>query len=439
MVICSGATGSGKSTALHSLLRDVMTPAERVMVVEDRVHVHIEGAVQGFITDDFTISDAMSAMHSSDVDIAVVDEVTAGGELRQLFDLAGQGRLIFTTLSAADAAAALEELLAFRTVTPARIAETVRVITAQRLVRRSCEHCRSLRVPTRDEVDLLGLQGAAAATELVTNAGCDQCADITMLGRAVAVEILTMTPALAAALLRGARDAASFREVLGPEYRTIVDSIRVQLLEHTISIETAIEHLGREHELGAALDALVESVASDRPELGVPSLDGTVAIVFTDIVASTARTAEVGDSVWMEALRHHQALVRKELEVWGGVEVKSTGDGFMLAFASSMSAVRCALAIRDSAPSVLARDGEPLGVKIGVHAGEPIRDGDDFYGTTVNIAARVAAAASSGEVVVSDLVRNLISTDKGFAFSPPRVVEMKGLDEPQPVYVVETI
>ncbi len=439
IVICSGATGSGKDTVLHALLRDVMTPAERVMAVEDHVEVHIEGAVQGFVTDEFTVSDAIRAMDSSDVDIALVGAVRSGAEMRQLFGLANQGRLIFTTLHSADAPAALEELLAFGTLSATLVAENVRVITAQRLVRKSCEGCRSTRLPSAGEVQLLGLRAAEATTTMATNGGCDECGGVGTFGRTVAAEILTMTPALAATLLRGARDAASFRRALGPDYRTIADSVRVHLLDHTVSIETALEHLGREHELGAALDALVESVASDRPELGVPLLDGTVAIVFTDIVSSTARTAEVGDSVWMEALRHHQSLVRKEVDAWGGVEVKSTGDGFMLAFPSSMNAVRCAVAIRDSAPSVLARDGEPLGVKIGVHAGEPIRDGDDFYGTTVNVAARVAAAAGAGEVVVSELVRHLISTSKAFQFGPERDAEMKGIEGRQPIYPVVSV
>jgi len=438
VVICSGATGSGKSTVLHALLRDLMTPTERVMAVEDEVYIHIDGAVQGFTTDEFTVSDAMRSMEASDVDIALVGAVTTGAEMRQLFGLAKQGRLIFTTLHSADAAAALEELLAFGTLSAALVAESVRVITAQRLVRKSCETCRSTRLPTPEEAQLLGLRGAEPVP-LATNAGCDRCGGAGTSGQVAAAEILTMTPALAATLLRGARDAASFRQALGAEYRTIADSIRVHLLGQTIAIETALEHLGREHELGAALDALVESVASDRPELGVPSLDGTVAIVFTDIVSSTARTAEVGDSVWMEALRHHQSLVRKEVDAWGGVEVKSTGDGFMLAFPSSMNAVRCAVAIRDSAPSVLARDGEPLGIKIGVHAGEPIRDGDDFYGTTVNVAARVAAAAGPGEVVVSELVRHLISTSKAFRLGPEREAEMKGIEGRQPIYPVVSV
>lgn len=437
LVLATGPAFSGKSTLMYALLLELMAPDRRVMTIEDPVMFHVDGAVQSYATDEFTIADGLRAMLACQVDVALAGQISTADELRLAFAHARHHYLL-SEMHAQDTAQALSNLLESGAVPASMIVECVLALVGQRLVRRSCRQCRTGRVPTDEEARVIGLVGEAAQQTLTVNVGCDACEGKGFAGRVAVAEVLTLTPSLLAAIAKGVRDPAGLRAVRGPNFRTIDDDLRAYVLFGEVSIDEAVLRLTPGQELSAALDALLFDVETSRPDVGVPSLDGTVTIVFTDVVDSTKRTLDVGDQAWMEALRHHQSLVRKEVEAWGGVEVKSTGDGFMLAFPSSSAAVRCGLAIRDAAAATIVGDGEPIGVKIGMHAGEPVREGDDFYGTTVNIAARVAAVATAGEVLVSELVRSLVAGSKDFGFSSPRPVEMKGVDEPQAVYAVES-
>jgi class 3 adenylate cyclase len=176
---------------------------------------------------------------------------------------------------------------------------------------------------------------------------------------------------------------------------------------------------------------LVGRIAADvgrsRPDLSrAVSPDGTVTVLFTDIEGSTQLTEALGDTEWIRVLRGHNALVRDQVAAHSGIEVKSQGDGFMLAFASAEDALRCAIGIQRAlveAPS----DGHRLRVRIGLHTGEPIREEDDFYGKSVILAARIAAEARGGEILVSRLVRELTEGSGLFSFTDPTDVELKGL------------
>ena len=125
-------------------------------------------------------------------------------------------------------------------------------------------------------------------------------------------------------------------------------------------------------------------------------------VMFSDIVSSTERAAAVGDRRWRDLLDRHDALVRDELAAHGGREVKTTGDGFLALFDAPARAIRCAVAIRDGLRAL------GIGVRIGLHSGEVQPRGEDVGGMAVNIGARVAAAGSAGEVVVSSTVRDLV-------------------------------
>jgi class 3 adenylate cyclase len=176
---------------------------------------------------------------------------------------------------------------------------------------------------------------------------------------------------------------------------------------------------------------LVGRIAADvgrsRPDLSrAVSPDGTVTVLFTDIEGSTQLTESLGDAEWIRVLRAHNALIRDQVAAHSGIEVKSQGDGFMLAFASAEDALRCAIEIQRAlveAPS----DGHRLRVRIGLHTGEPIREEDDFYGKSVILAARIAAEARGGEILVSRLVRELTEGSGLFSFIDPTDVELKGL------------
>jgi DNA-binding NarL/FixJ family response regulator len=156
---------------------------------------------------------------------------------------------------------------------------------------------------------------------------------------------------------------------------------------------------------------LIGAVAG-RGRGGLPSAgpDRVLAtVMFSDIVSSTERAAQIGDRRWRETLDEHDRLVRAELAAHGGREIKSTGDGFLALFDAPARAIRCAVAIRER----LHASG--LDVRIGLHAGEVELRGDDVGGIAVNIGARVAEVGAAGDVMVSSTVRDLVAgSDIGF-------------------------
>jgi class 3 adenylate cyclase len=175
------------------------------------------------------------------------------------------------------------------------------------------------------------------------------------------------------------------------------------------------------------MESIARDVGRNRPDLsGAAAPNGTVTVLFTDIEGSTRLTEDLGDRAWMEVLRKHKEIVREELALHSGFEVKSQGDGFMLAFSSARDALRCARGIQ-RAVAASGSNGLRLRVRMGLHTGEPIREADDFYGKAVILAARLAAEARGSEILVSSLVRELTESSGEFAFARPRAVELKGL------------
>ncbi len=152
-------------------------------------------------------------------------------------------------------------------------------------------------------------------------------------------------------------------------------------------------------------------------------------ILFTDLVGSTERARELGDRAWGELLVRHHALVRHEIERFGGEEIDTAGDGFLALFDGPARAVRCALAIRDG----LAELG--LEVRAGVHTGEVERPrGEKPRGIAVHAGARVAAQAGAGEVLVSGTTRDLVA-GSGLEFRAQGEFELKGIGR-RPLYAV---
>ena len=145
-------------------------------------------------------------------------------------------------------------------------------------------------------------------------------------------------------------------------------------------------------------------------------------VMFSDMVSSTERAAEIGDRQWRDVLDRHDELVRRQLAAHGGREIKTTGDGFLALFAAPARAIRCAMAIRDE----LAAAG--VEVRIGLHSGEVELRGNDVGGIAVNIGARVAASGSAGDVVVSSTVKDLVA-GSGIRFADRGEHELKGVPE----------
>ena len=173
--------------------------------------------------------------------------------------------------------------------------------------------------------------------------------------------------------------------------------------------------------LTAADDVLQEMEEFLTGARGVPEPDRVLAtILFTDIVGSTGRAAELGDRRWSDTLAAHNDVVKRELARFRGREIKSTGDGVLATFDGPGRAIRCACALRDSVAQ--------LGIRLraGLHCGECELLGDDIGGIAVHIAARVASKAGPGEVLVSNTVKDLVA-GSGIEFEDKGVHPLKGV------------
>ena len=168
----------------------------------------------------------------------------------------------------------------------------------------------------------------------------------------------------------------------------------------------------------ALLDEIEEFLTGSRHAVEPERALATV--LFTDIVGSTARAAELGDRRWRELLDHHHTLVRQQLSHYAGHEVKTMGDGFLARFDGPANAIRCACEISEHSSA------EGVEICAGVHTGECQLVGDDVAGMAVHIGARVAAKASPGEVLVSSTVRDLV-VGSGIEFDDRGTHELKGV------------
>jgi class 3 adenylate cyclase/pimeloyl-ACP methyl ester carboxylesterase len=152
------------------------------------------------------------------------------------------------------------------------------------------------------------------------------------------------------------------------------------------------------------------------------------AILFTDVEGSTDLLQRLGDERAREVFREHDRITRDMLRAHGGFEVKTLGDGFMAWFPSSARAVECAVALQRA----FRGDGDgvaSLRVRVGVNAGEPLEHEDDLFGTAVVIAARLAALARGGQIIVADVVRQL-AAGRAIDFKDLGETELKGIEAP---------
>ncbi len=189
-------------------------------------------------------------------------------------------------------------------------------------------------------------------------------------------------------------------------------------------------------ELTSSLAQLIEALDEDAERLLRKVFrEGTVTLLFTDIEESTPLTAELGDAVWTEILQRHFGDVDRIAQSRSGVVVKTTGDGAMLAFESAHHATWAAVDIQESVTGIdLPRD---LKVRIGVHAGDALYAAGDYFGQTVNKAARIAAAAKGGEVLVSDVVHGLVEQAPEFTFGDAQQIQLRGIEGVTMVYPLE--
>jgi class 3 adenylate cyclase len=187
-----------------------------------------------------------------------------------------------------------------------------------------------------------------------------------------------------------------------------------------------------------AVDDVASAVGAERPSLRPAAApDGTVTMLFTDIEGSTVLNERLGDLRWLELLRLHNAIIREQVAEHAGYEVKSQGDGFMIAFPSARRAVQCARAIqREIDAQVGDHPDGPIRLRIGLHTGEAIREEADFYGKNVVVAARIADQAQGHEILASSVVKQLTESAGDVVFEDARQVKLAGLAGTHPVYKV---
>ncbi len=193
------------------------------------------------------------------------------------------------------------------------------------------------------------------------------------------------------------------------------------LAEH-IAGAKYVEVPGREHlmylgDQDAVLDEIEEFVTGVRR---IPESGRVLAtLLFTDIVGSTERVANLGDEKWLELLDAHNAVLRREIGRFRGREVATTGDGFLATFDGPARGVQCALAIRDAVRSL------GLEIRAGVHTGEIELTGEDVSGIAVHVGARIASEARGGEILVSATVKDLVA-GSGLGFEDRGLRALKG-------------
>ncbi|HEY7268591.1 MAG TPA: AAA family ATPase, partial [Dehalococcoidia bacterium] len=155
----------------------------------------------------------------------------------------------------------------------------------------------------------------------------------------------------------------------------------------------------------------------------------TTTILFTDLVSSTELMQQAGDERAQRIFQAHYRLLRDAVAANGGQEVKTLGDGLMVAFPSAADAVRCAVAMQKAARTRSA-GGERLKIRVGLNSGDALRDEGDFFGTTVVVARRLCDSADAGQVLCSAVVAGLLAGRQAFTFRDLGPRQLKGLAQP---------
>jgi class 3 adenylate cyclase len=237
------------------------------------------------------------------------------------------------------------------------------------------------------------------------------------------------------------------RMVMSVDVRDVLPSIRVPtLIAHTgikreesayiaerIPGARRLELEGREHVFWLAEGFPRAIVEFAREAWGMPEPSTLLAtVLFTDIVGSTAKTAELGDRSWKDVVARHHALVRAQLDRYHGREFDTAGDGFFATFDGPIRAIRCAVAVRSAVREL------GLEIRAGLHTGECELIGEKPGGIAVNIGARVAGKAQPGEVLVSQTVKDLVA-GANIAFEDRGISALKGVPGEWRLYAVADV
>ncbi len=179
----------------------------------------------------------------------------------------------------------------------------------------------------------------------------------------------------------------------------------------------------------ASIAIVASTVDARRPDLSsAVNPDGEVTLMFSDMAGYTAMTERLGDREALRIVQAHNEIVRRECTAHGGSEVELRGDGFLVAFPSALSGVRCGISLqRQFALYSERHPEEPIRLRIGLHTGQAIRDVDKFFGKTVIQAFRIADLAAADEILISEDIRQKVEGAGNLRFVDEQVVTLKGI------------
>jgi len=214
------------------------------------------------------------------------------------------------------------------------------------------------------------------------------------------------------------------------EAPSLMDAVRVHKEAHGLVADQLIE---------VTMDQVEAFFGDPKPtHSGTdPEDTGFRVVMFTDIAGSTTLTCQLGDQRFHDVLKTHDAVIREALNSHSGTEIKHTGDGIFASFTSVSHGVQCAVAIqRTLGACKLDPDGQPIKVRVGLSAGEPVADHKDLFGTAVNLAARICAFAQPCQILTSNAIPELC-LGKPFVFSEIGEAELKGFAQPVRLHEVK--
>jgi class 3 adenylate cyclase len=189
-----------------------------------------------------------------------------------------------------------------------------------------------------------------------------------------------------------------------------------------------------------SIDQVAASVDDEKDKVAkLSGSEGTVTIVFSDIESSTEMATQLGDTKWFAVLKRHNEIIRKAVKKYGGNEIKSQGDGFMLTFPSARAAIFAMSDVqRDLVKQAEEHPDTPIRVRVGVHTGEAIVDaGGDLFGKHIILAARVANLADGGHILTSSITKEIASSRGDIHFGEAQEVSLKGIEGSHQVYEVD--
>jgi class 3 adenylate cyclase len=263
------------------------------------------------------------------------------------------------------------------------------------------------------------------------------------------VAALAAVGVLARELGRSRAETADLRQALESEQELPRGPRTMQAAQAAgLAMRTVVETASRMREHGvrgmllSSIDDLATWAMEDRNEIArIAAPDGTVTMMFSDIESSTSLNSELGDAQWVKLLEAHDRLVHTYVDRHRGHIVKSQGDGYMVVFPTPELAIGASLGIQRALSAKRQRSRRlrrtPIRVRIGLHTGTAIEREGDYFGRNVAMAARVAAMADGGEVLVTGEIAESLQDAKDFRFVEDDTVELKGLPGEHQLWLVE--